>query len=195
MAALALFAAGCRSAGPTAGSDYVTIAEDPRRDTQAARLRNARAARLIEEGKLDEAEKHLRAALAADLFFGPAHNNLGTVYFRQEKHYLAAWEFQYAAKLMPNKAEPRSNLGLVFEAVGRLDEAADWYEKAIALEPENVQIAGNLARAYVRLNRKDDRTRQLLKDIALKDTRPRWRAWAQERLLAIGASPAPAGAP
>jgi hypothetical protein len=31
---------------------------------------------------------------------GPAHNNLGIVYYRQKKYYLAAWEFQYAAKLM-----------------------------------------------------------------------------------------------
>jgi hypothetical protein len=31
---------------------------------------------------------------------GPAHNNLGIVYYRRKKYYLAAWEFQYAARLM-----------------------------------------------------------------------------------------------
>jgi hypothetical protein len=68
----------------------------------------------------------------------------------------------------------------------------------IVLGRERPAIAGNLARIYVRTNRKDDRTRQLLSDIVLKDTRPAWVAWAQERLAIFGkAEPvdSPAGPP
>ena len=50
-------------------------------------------------------------------------------------------------KLMPNQPEPLNNLGLVFEATGKLDEATDSYTKAVTLEPDNVQALGNLARA------------------------------------------------
>lgn len=94
------------------------------------------------------------------------------MYFRQKKFYLAAWELQYAAKLMPHRPEPRNNLGLVLKAVGNLDEAAKWCDEAIALEPDNPEFIGNLARILVRAGRKDDRTRQLLSDLIMKDQRP-----------------------
>ena len=182
-------ASGC-ARKPTSPLDaYQTMGRDPRRDTQAARQHNARAVKLLQDGKLTAAEVELKAALAADLFFGPAHNNLGTVYYEQEKYYLAAWEFQYAARLMPNRPKPRSNLGLVFEAVGKLDEATKWYEEALQLAPDAVETVGNLARVYVRRNRKDDRTRELLTKIVMKDNRPEWIAWAKDRLALMGQPP------
>ncbi|HOF17631.1 MAG TPA: tetratricopeptide repeat protein [Phycisphaerae bacterium] len=181
--------AGCQWGKSPETAGYQTVAADPHRDTAAAQKLNAEAVKLIQDHHIDDAEKRLKAALAADLFFGPAHNNLGLVYFHQKKHYLAAWEFQYAAKLMPGKAEPRNNLGLVFEAVGKLDEAMESYEKALALEPESVDVAANLARAYVRKGRKDDKTRKLLGDVVMKDNRPDWIAWAREQLALMGTPP------
>ncbi|MCX5647496.1 MAG: tetratricopeptide repeat protein [Planctomycetota bacterium] len=181
--ALLLVITGCQRAALV--GEYATVAADPRRDTERAREKNNKAVALISNGRLEEAEKVLKEALTADVFFGPAHSNLGTVYYRQQKFYLAAWEFQYAAKLMPHQPEPRNNLGLVFEAVGRLDEAAKWYDEAVALEPDNPEILGNLARTLIRNGRRDDRTRQVLSDLVLKDTRPDWVAWAREQLALI----------
>ncbi|MBE3068811.1 MAG: tetratricopeptide repeat protein, partial [Planctomycetes bacterium] len=135
-------AAGCRSQAPRS-VEYQTLAQDPNRDTETARRENGRALALIEQGQLEEAEKALKAALAADLFFGPAHNNLAVVYQKREQYYLAAWEFQYAAKLMPYSPEPRANLGLVYEAVGRTAEAESWFDKALALQPDNPELIGN----------------------------------------------------
>jgi Flp pilus assembly protein TadD len=189
---LAAVACGCHRAQQAPPTDYQTVATDPRRDTDAARRLNGQAVALIAEGKLDEAEAGLKQALAADMFFGPAHNNLGTVYYRQKKFYLAAWEFQYAAKLMPTKAEPRNNLGMVYETVGKLDDAAKSYEEALQLESDASVIAGNLARVYVRTARNDEKTRRLLGDVALKDTRPEWVAWAREHLATMGQPKAPA---
>jgi hypothetical protein len=40
---------------------------------------------------------------------GPAHNNLGIVYYRQKKYYLAAWEFQHAARLYPTMGHTGKN--------------------------------------------------------------------------------------
>ncbi len=188
LAAIAPLLAGCqwhRPAAPVVDS-YETLPKDPRRDTEAAKQHCARGVQLLKDDQLDQAEKAFQDALSADLFFGPAHNNLGTVYLRQQKHYLAAWEFQYAEKLMPHQAEPRNNLGLVYEAVGKLDDAAKSYEQALDLEPENSRIAGNLARVYVRSNRSDDKTRKLLEAVVMRDTRPDWVAWARERLALMG---------
>jgi len=183
---LVTLAGGCRLSEPQEEPEYRTVAVDPRRDTQTARQHNARAVGLIKQDDLDDAEKALKTALAADTFFGPAHNNLGLVYYRREKFYLAAWEFQYAAKLMPGKAEPRHNLGMVLETVGKLDEAADWYEKALAIEPDRPEVVASTARLYVRSNRKDARTRQLLGEVVMKDQRPQWVSWARDRLAAMG---------
>ena len=73
------------------------------------------------------AEKYLRKAPAADVRFGPAHHSLGVLYFWQKKLYLAAWEFEYAARLMPDRYEPLNNLGLVYESVGKFAQAKSYY--------------------------------------------------------------------
>jgi Flp pilus assembly protein TadD len=177
---------GCRPAKPAARGEYRTVALDPQRDTDTAKRHNAAGVLLLKADKLDAAATELKAALSADTFFGPAHNNLGTVYYGQKKFYLAAWEFQYAAKLMPNRAEPRNNLGAVFEAVGKLDDAAKWYEAALQLEPDTPEVISNLARVYVRSNRDEARTRELLQDVMLKDQRPRWTRWARDHLTKMG---------
>ena len=38
-------------------------------------------------------------------------------------YYLAAWEFEFALKISPSTAEYHNNLGLVYEAADRLDDA------------------------------------------------------------------------
>jgi Tfp pilus assembly protein PilF len=179
---------GC-SQHPKPDSAYETIGKDPRRDADFARQENARAVTLIDAGKYDDAQAALKSALAADVMCGPAHNNLGKIYFRQKRLYLAAWEFQYAMKLMPNQAEPPNNLGLVFEAAGKLDDAAESYGKAIALEPENVAALGNLARARVRRGDRDESVRGLLQKLIERDDRADWLAWERLTLARLKARP------
>ena len=191
LSVLLLAVCGCMRNQANQVDPYRTLGHDPSRDAEAAVVRNAKAVELMRDGNLELAEKQLNEALQADLLCGPAHNNLGVVHFRQQRFYLAAWEFQYAAKLMPGKAEPRNNLGMVFEAVGKLGDAAKWYEEAHKLEPETVEVIGNLARILVRTNRGDHRTRELLEEVVLRDQRPDWVTWARERLALMGdATPA-----
>ena len=104
-------------------------------------------------------------------------------------NYLAAWEFEYAAKLMPKKAIPLNNLGLVYERTGRLQRAAEAFEQALKREGRTVQVRANLARIYVRLDRKDKRTRELLEAIVREDDRREYIEWAQKQLMSMGASP------
>lgn len=174
---------GC--AGRGGAEDYSTVARDPRRDTERAVALNRRAVELLEAGRWQEAETALREALVADVTYGPAHNNLGKAYYHREKLYLAAWEFQYAAKLMPHQPEPRNNLGLVLEAAGKLDEAADVYDEAVDLEPDNIQFLGNLARVRLRRGDAGPEVRQLLEALVLRETRPEWLRWAREQLARL----------
>ncbi len=182
IAMLAVAVGGCRSGLDPSDPCYQTVASDPQRDTELARTRNHQAKSLLADGKIEQAEKVLKQALRADMFFGPAHNNLGIAYLRQKKLYLAACEFDYAAKLMPNKAEPKNNLGLVMEQAGRRAEAETHYEKAVAAEPDNPEFIGNLARCRLRLGRRTPETAALLRQLVLKDTRPEWTAWARAEL-------------
>lgn len=158
-------------------------ASDHTFNTDLAKKENDHALHLLDEGKLDDAESHLKKALEADVMYGPAHNNLGLVYYHQGKLYPAAWEFQNAIKLMPYQPEPRNNLGLVFEKAGKITSAAEAYEKARQLEPDNPEFLANLARAKIRRGDRDDETKKLLQELVMKDSRPQWSQWARVNLL------------
>ena len=184
---LCVGALGCEAdQTAVAVEDYQTVEADPTRDVDRARQLNAEAIKMIEQDDIKGAESLLRDALEADVTYGPAHNNLGKIYYHHAKHYLAAWEFRYAIKLMPQHPEPYNNLGMVFEAAGRLDEAVKHYEEAYEIDSDNPVIRGNLTRARVRRGDSDEQVRDLLWAVLLQDTRPEWNAWAKRQLAAIG---------
>lgn len=185
--------AACQPHNLPAQSDYQTVGKVPNRDTDKAQQSNDEALKLLDKKDYAGAERLLKQALAQDVMFGPAHNNLGLLYFRQSKLYLAAWEFQYATKLMPGHPEARNNLGLVFEASGKLEQAIGSYEEAMKAEPDNAQFVGNLARARIRRGDSDTDVRPLLEKLVAIDTRPDWTHWAREK-LALGATAPTTGA-
>jgi Tfp pilus assembly protein PilF len=178
--------AGCDA---VTGDSGIRTAPDPRRNTPLAKQLTAQGANLLGQEKYEEAEAKLKEAVEADLFYGPAHNNLGLAHFHQQEFYDAAWQLQQAADLMPTQAEPRNNLGLVFEAVGKLRQAAEAYQKALALEPEAIEPLRHLARTLIRQNRLDAETRQLLEKLVMKETDPAWRNWAESLLQTGSFSP------
>jgi Tfp pilus assembly protein PilF len=191
----ALAVAGCTVPPQRPDAGRLLVAQDRQRDTETARRENARAADLIQQASYADAEAVLQGALEADTMYGPAHNNLGKVYYHQDRYYQAAWQFEYAAKLMPDQAEPRNNLGLIFESIGKLDQAVDAYARAAELAPMNTQIAGNLARARIRRGDRGPEIRDLLQLIVLKDERPEWIAWARDKLHLLDHTPGNTPAP
>lgn len=172
--------AGCHKPG-----DPTLAGAAPGPDPALARQENDRAYQLIRQGKYDQAEPHLRRAIQADLTFGPAHNNLGLIYFHQKRFYDAAWEFDYAIKLMPYQPDARNNLGLVFEETGKLGDAVEAYERARQMAPDNPEYIGNLARTRIKRGDRDDETRKLLEELTTKDPRPDWRGWARMKLFEL----------
>jgi tetratricopeptide (TPR) repeat protein len=136
------------------------------------------AAPLI-HSNLARAEALLREALTADLYFGPAHNNLGVIYLAQGRLYEAAAEFEWARKLMPGHPDPRLNLALTLERAGRIDQAIDAYRAALDVHPDHVPTIQAMARIQVRSGRIEDRTARLLDDIALRGESEEWRTWAR----------------
>jgi hypothetical protein len=179
---------GCAPWNNTQTANYVTVEAETRHDTKLA-LQNYTIGRRLLDKHIDgtgcdfqKAEKHLRDALAADVRFGPAHHSLGVLYYWQRKLYLAAWEFEYAARLMPDRYEPLNNLGLVYESAGKYEQAKSFFLLAREKSKNHPEVISNLARASFRNGTAVDEMRPILEDVLATDPRPHWRAWSAELL-------------
>ena len=167
---------GC---APPINGPYQTPHEGARNPLRAQEL-TQQAAEIIDNDP-EKAERRLREALRADLYHGPAHNNLGVLYLSQSKLYEAANEFEWARKLMPGHPDPRMNLALTLERAGRIDEALATYGAALEVYPNHLPTIQALARLQLRHRRPDDRTPGFLKEIALRSGRD-WKQWARRQM-------------
>ncbi len=179
MMMLGMMATGCAT-HPRTGP-YAPISE-AFRDTNTAQRLNHEAAAILTSDPA-RAEQLLRDALTADLYFGPAHNNLGVVYLNNGMLYEAAGEFEWARKLMPGHPDPRLNLALVLERAGRTDEALATYATALEVYPDHLPTIQALASLQLRSNKPDDRTPAYLDDIALRGETQAWRDWARTQRI------------
>jgi len=170
--------AGCATA-PT--STLQADLEHNRARKAEALVWNARG--LEAEGNLDRQEQCFSKAIEIDSYLGEGHNNLGTVYLRRCEYYRAAWEFQYASKLLPHDPRPHYNLGLTFEHADRLDRAIEEYELAHTIDPNNLPVMENLARVYIKSSVNRSETIALLEEALMREKRPEWCTWLREQLV------------
>lgn len=170
-------------AGPHGGGPYAPLSESDR-DGDKARKLNAEAAKMM-DSKPEKAEKLLRDALTADLYCGPAHNNLGVLYLKQGSLFAAAGEFEWARKLLPGLPEPRMNLALTLEKAGRTEEALATYSTALEVYPDHIATIEAMALLEVKSGKTDERTRKMLGDIAMRGETERWRQWAHEQSIRL----------
>jgi Tfp pilus assembly protein PilF len=176
---LALVLAACRAAG--GGGPYAP-AEQAGRNTVRAQELSSEAADMVDSDP-DAAERMLREALGADLFFGPAHNNLGVLYLKQGKLYEAAGEFEWARKLMPGHPDPRMNLALTLEQAGQVDEAIQTYRTALEVYPGHMATVQALARLEVTSGHKSEELEGWLDQIALQGETQMWKEWADRERM------------
>jgi len=181
---IALLLAGCRAAPR---SPYAPQPESARNPLEAQRL-TQEAVRVLDRDP-EKAERLLREALTADLFHGPAHNNLGVIFLKRGELFEAAQEFEWARKLLPGLADPRLNLALTLERAGRIDEALGEYQAALEVYPGHIQTIQAMTRCRVRHRpgeiRDDPQIETDLREIALRGEDERWRVWARERLAVM----------
>ena len=176
--------AGCAKFNQGKTAKYQTVVANNRHDTATAQQKHREALAILDtlHHACDYAkvERLLNEALVADVTYGPAHNSMGTLYFMQNKLYLAAWEFEYAAKLMPDLAQPFNNLGLVYERVGKYDEAISYYSMALSREPNDPELSGNLVRARMLTGERSPDLKHMVSDLALNHPEPHWQRWARD---------------
>jgi Tfp pilus assembly protein PilF len=174
-AALGIATSSCSSA-PT--GPYNPPSEAARDTTKAEKLNRDAADVLVNDPA--SAERLLRESLTADIFFGPAHNNLGVVFLGQRKLYEAASEFEWAKKLLPDSPDPRVNLALCLEQAGRVDDAIAAYETALQVRPSYLPAVQGIACLMLRSGKSDERVGPWLEDIAMRSDDAAWQDWARQ---------------
>lgn len=85
---------------------------------------------------------------------------------------------------MPGHPDPRMNLALTLERAGRIDDALAEYAAALEAYPGHIETVQALARCQLRHARRDERTGELLDEIARRGVTPTWRTWAR-RAMAV----------
>lgn len=170
--------AGCAS--HRVSSPYTAGSEMDRNPAKADQL-NIKACELLGKDPV-AAEKLFREALAADLYHGPAHNNLGTLLLTQGQLYSAAAEFEWAKRLLPGHPDPRMNLALTLEKAGRTDEAIAAYRTALEVYPEHIPSMEALVRLQIKSGHTDSETPRLLSEVAMRGEAQTWRNWARLEL-------------
>ncbi|HWZ01815.1 MAG TPA: tetratricopeptide repeat protein [Edaphobacter sp.] len=94
-----------------------------------------RAQALRNTNRWPEAEQTYREILKERPNYWPANNELGWILFRQAKYQQAADAFDAAAMAAPNVARPLANLGEMYIALGKHDEAIDASQRSIQRSP------------------------------------------------------------
>jgi len=176
---LALLLVGCTCSG----GPYMPQTEAARDSLKAQSLTQRAAAIMDKDPK--KAESLLREALTADLYHGPAHNDLGVLCLKKGELYTAASEFEWASRLLPGLPEPRMNLALTLEKAGRVDEALTAYATALEVYQNHLPTIQAMTRLQIKAGKTDERTRANLSEIAYKSEDQRWREWARGQLTRL----------
>lgn len=127
-----------------------------------------------------EAERLLLEALRANPDSGPAHNNLGTLYFEQGELHRAAEQFFEAKSLMPRHPRPYVNLGLVHYRAGDIRKAIEYFDTALEIRPDFIFAIMYRAHAQITSDAIDESTLPALRVIALQGTSPEWRDFGRQ---------------
>ncbi len=175
---------GCQASG--GHRQYSTLPQSQHRDPVRAQQLNDEGLKAVEAGELNAAEEKFREALVKDLYSASAHNNLGLVLLQSDRHYEAAWEFDYAAKLVPESPEPRQNLALLYEHLGRIDLAIAEYETALEIDPNNLATMRYLARAYVKAGKNHEKVKTLFARLLEVPHDEQWDVWIRGQLVRLG---------
>ena len=102
------------------------------------------AFRMMQEGRLVEAETLYRAILAAAPEHPGSHHLLGLVEHQLGRNEAALVSIKRAIELNGDEPNYHSNLGTVYRSLGRFDEAVVCYQHAVAMKPDFAAAFSNL---------------------------------------------------
>ncbi|WP_440223029.1 type IV pilus biogenesis/stability protein PilW [Dokdonella sp. MW10] len=132
----AMLLAGCASDGgarPASGgrSPGGTVKEAGSAKTEAARVNTELGQKYMAQGKLELALEKLTRALQNDPRYVDAHTVIAVLYETINEQALAEEHYRRATQLKPKSGSEANNYGAYLCKIGRYDEAATYFERAI----------------------------------------------------------------
>lgn len=109
-------------------------------------------AKLVEDGKLDEAVARLSTVTAHAPNSGAAHVLLGEAYYQKKQYEQAIPEFQKAVEASPGYAAAHSDLGMAYLFTHQDPQAIQEYRAALRLDPRDGNAHNNLGALLERNN-------------------------------------------
>jgi tetratricopeptide (TPR) repeat protein len=129
----------------------------------------AQALRHYQAGELQQAERVCQEILQADPYHAEATHLLGMLAHRVNRYDRAVEYIEKAIDFhQVSKAPFHSNLGLAYQALGRLDDAVASYRQAIALKPNFPEAHYNLGNVLQEQGKIDDAIASYRQAIALR---------------------------
>jgi Tfp pilus assembly protein PilF len=122
---------------------------------------------LAEQGKTQDALRHLFAAAEENPNHGDARNNLGALLGRLGRTDEAAEQFAQAIRISPNDAHAHNNLGNTLVARQKFAEGANEYQTALRILPDFPLAHFGLAGALLNLGQTDDAIAQFSEALRL----------------------------
>ncbi|TAL02466.1 MAG: tetratricopeptide repeat protein [Rhodospirillaceae bacterium] len=123
--------------------------------------------KLHEAGRLDEAEKFYRKAMAINPSNGLLHSNLGVLYYAQGRIDDAIVMQKRAIALDPGLGISHNNLGVALNRLERHEEAIEAFRRAIEIEPDNSRALNNLGDSLTKSGRFEESVTFLRKALEL----------------------------
>ena len=107
-------------------------------------------------GRFEEAETHLRRAIALDSKTKHSHRYLGNALYEQGRYAEAVDAYRVAAAQRPNDAVAHASLGAALNVLGRNEEAETHLHRALALNPSHTEALYFLATLRAEQQRYDE---------------------------------------
>ena len=108
-----------------------------------------RIAALLQAGRLEEAEKLAREAVAKTPRDSQAHALLGVILDQRGQQHEAEKELREAVRLNPNSAGALTNLAVLLTRTQRPDEALTTFKRVLRIDPDHAQSNYNLALLHI----------------------------------------------
>ena len=116
---------------------------------------------LFAQGRIEEARECFLSVIQVHPEDPHALNDLGVVCLQSGQTERAEEYFRLAAKARPDYADARINLAGMYVAAQDWENAAAVIEETLEILPDNIQAVNQLALAYARLGREEERKKLL----------------------------------
>ncbi len=126
------------------------------------------------QGRTELVEPTLRKAVSLAPDDWSLVQQLGEYYLDKSQWAKAGEQYRHAVELTPDNARAQNNLGLVFRGLGKLDDSAAAFQKAIGLEPTALRYR-NLGMVLAENGKYDEAEKWLKKSIEMRPTQ--YRTW------------------